>query len=171
VHFLIICFVAGICPSRLTLAQKEIANPQAIASAKSVHFEDKSGVDAVGKKALAELTKWGRFQIEQDSQKADLIVVLSTDPNLGGNLILSGGQTATIDSEGHIEEDRVPNYNKLDAVRYGFLIVTDTRSGESLWVYSERWGGLLNGFDSVGERLIKEFEKQIGRPEVPPQIG
>jgi hypothetical protein len=102
------------------LAQKEIANPKAIASARSVCFEDKSGVDAVGKKALAELNKWGRFQIEPDCRKADLIVVLSTDPNQGGKLIVSGGQTATIDSQGHIEEDPVPNYSKLQSVRYAF---------------------------------------------------
>lgn len=142
------------------LAQKEIANPKAIASAKIVCFEDKSGADTVGRKALAELSKWGRFQIEPDCQKADLIVVLSTDPNQGGNLIVSGGQTATIDSQGHIEEDRVPNYNKLQSVRYVFLTVTDARSRESLWEFSERWGGLLTGFDSVGKRLVQEFEKQ-----------
>lgn len=139
---------------------QEIANPQAIASAKTIYFEDNSGVDAVGKKALAELTKWGRFQIVQDPKEADLIILLSTDPHRGGNLIVSGGQTATIDSQGHVEEDRVPTYNKLEPVRYAFLTVTDARSGASLWDASQRWGGLLTGFDSVGEHLVKEFEKQ-----------
>ena len=159
-HLLAICFVVSFVSGSSARGQKEIANPQAIASAKTVYFEDKSGVDAVEKKASAELSKWGRFQIERNPQNADLIVVLSTNPHQGGNLILSGGQTATIDSQGHVEEDQVPTYNKLGPVRYAFLTVTDARSRENLWESSERWGGLLTGFDSVGERLVKEFEKQ-----------
>ena len=53
----------------LSQAQKEIANPQAIGSAKTIFFEDKSGVDVVGKKALAELRKWGRLQNVQDVER------------------------------------------------------------------------------------------------------
>ena len=157
---LTIWLISSLVAASSSLAQKEAANSQAIASAKTVYFEDKSGVDAVGKKATAELTRWGRFQIVQDRQKADLVILLSTDPQRGGNLIVSGGQTATIDSEGHVEEDRVPTYDKLGPVRYAFLTVTDARSSVQLWSSSKRWGGLLTGFDSVGERLVKEFEKQ-----------
>ena len=159
-HVLSICFATSLVSIASAQEQKEIANPQAIASAKTAYFEDKSGVDAVGKKAVAELSKWGRFQIVQDPKKADLIILLSTDPGQGGNLVVSGGQTATIDSQGHVEEDRVPTFNKLEPTRQAFLIVTDTRSGTNLWSSSQRWGGLLTGFDNVGEHLVQEFEKQ-----------
>jgi TonB family protein len=152
--------VGSLLAASSALSQKEFANPQAIASAKTIYFEDKSGVDAVGKKALAELSRWGRFQIVHDQRKADLFILLSTEPPRGGNLILSGGQTGTLDSGGRIEEDRVPNYNKQAPVRYAFLTVIETQTEKNLWNTSERWGGLLTGFDSVGERLIKEFEKQ-----------
>ncbi|MGB2677731.1 MAG: energy transducer TonB [Candidatus Acidiferrum sp.] len=164
-HLLAVCVVGGLAAASFVEAQGEIANPQAIVSAKTIYFEDKSGVDEVGKKASAELNKWGRFQIVQDRKKADLVVVLSTDPQRGGNLILSGGQTGTIDSRGHIEEDSVPNYNKLAPVRYAFLTVIDARTGDNLWSASQRWGGLLTGFDSAGERLVKEFEKQTQAAE------
>ena len=164
-HLAAICIVVTLLTASSAQTQKEIASPQAIASAKTIYFEDKSGVDAVGRKALAELSKWGRFQIVQDRKKADLILVLETDPHQGGNLIYSGGQTATIDSEGHIDEDTVPNYNKQAAVRYGFLTAMDPQMGKNLWSASERWGGLLTGFDSVGERLVKEFEKQTQAAE------
>ena len=146
--------------TNLALAQQEIANPQTIALAKTVYFEDKSGSAAVGKKALAELRNWGRFQIVGDPKEADLIILLTTDPEQGGNLIVSGGQTATIDSGGHVEEDPVPTYNKLQPVRHAFLIVADARTGANLWSSSQRWGGLLTGFDSVGERLVREFEQE-----------
>jgi hypothetical protein len=52
----------GTEPTRL----QEIANPRAIVSAKIIYFDDKSGSDAVAKKALAELSGWGRFQIVPD---------------------------------------------------------------------------------------------------------
>jgi TonB family protein len=158
-HLLAVCFVVSLVAASSALAQKEITDPRAIVTAKTVYFDDKSGVDAVGKKASAELSKWGRFQIAQDRKKADLIMVLSTDPQRGGNLILSG-QTGTIDSQGHVSEDPVPNYNKLAPVRYVFLTVTDARTGNALWSDSRRWGGLLTGFESAGEHLVQEFEKE-----------
>lgn len=159
IHLLPICVLAILVAAGPSQAQKEIVNPQAIASAKTIYFEDKSGVDGVGKKALAELSRWGRFKIVQNRKKADLILMLSTDPHQGGNLIYSG-QTGTIDSEGHIEADSVPNYNKQAPIRYGFLTVMEPQTGKELWSDSQRWGGLLTGFDTVGERLVKEFEKQ-----------
>jgi len=156
--------LAILVSARPSQAQKEIANSTLIASAMTIYFEDKSGVDAVGKKALAELSRWGRFKIVQEREKADLILVLSTDPHQGGNLIYSG-QTGTIDSEGHIEEDSVPNYNKQAPIRYGFLTLMEPQTGKELWSHSQRWGGLLTGFDSVGEHLVKEFEKQTETAE------
>jgi len=164
-HLLAICFVLILVAPSPVQAQKEIANPQAIASAKTIYFDDRSGVDAVGKKALAELSKWGRFQILSDRKKADLILVLSTDPKGAANLILSGGQTGSIDSGGHVEEDPVPQYNKLASVRYAFLTLVDAETGTNLWSDSQRWGGLLTGFDSVGEHLVQEFEKQTQAAE------
>jgi TonB family protein len=160
IHLSTICLVGSLLTASWTQAQQEITNSQAIVSAKTIYFEDKSGVDAVGKRASAELGKWGRFQIVADRTKADLIIALSTDPEEERNLIVSGGQTASIDPQGHVQEDSVPTYNKLEPVHYAFLIVVDARTGEKLWSASQRWGGLLNGFDSVGERLVKELEKQ-----------
>ena len=162
---LAVCFVGSLLAASSAPAQKEIANPQGIVAAKTIYFDDKSGVDPVGKKALAELSKWGRFQTVQDREKADLVIALSTDPQRGGNLIFAGGQTGTIGSEGHIEMDPVPNYQKLGPVRYAFLTVIDARTGKNLWSASQRWGGLLTGFDSVGEHLVKELEKQTQEAE------
>src|SRR6266480_587604 len=78
-RFLSICLVGNLLAASSALAQKEIANPQAIVSAKTIYFEDKSGDDAVGKKASAELSRWGRFQIVQDLKKADLLTQIRRD--------------------------------------------------------------------------------------------
>src|ERR1700730_9995661 len=123
--FLYICFILFFVLPGPTQAQREIANPQAIASAKSIYFEDKSGVAAVGEKALAELRKWGRFQIAPDGKTADLILELSADPSAANDLVFSGGQTGGIDSGGRIAEDPVPQYNKVGPVRYASLTLFD----------------------------------------------
>ena len=160
-YHLAACLISILAVASSAEAQTEVTNAQSLASAKSVYFDDKSGSAGVGKKALLELYNWGRFQIVHNPKNADLILLLTTDPDHGGNLILSGGQTGTIDSRGRVDEDPVPIYDKLEPARYAFLIVTDARSGAKVWESSQRWGGLLTGSDSAGERLVKQFEKQI----------
>ena len=158
-HLLFLAAVAGSIPPIAAQAQKHLARSPRILSAKSVYFEDKTGVDAVGNKALAQLKNWGRFQIVQDRRQADLIFMLSADPYKGGYIIRSGGQTGTVEN-GHIDEDRVPNYNRQAPVRYVFLTVIDPKTGDTLWSDSHRWGGLLTGFNTAGERLVKKLENQ-----------
>jgi len=155
-------FLAGLASSIAPIAaqpQKQLAQSPRIQSAKSVYFEDKTGVDAVGNKALAQLKRWGRFQIVQDRMKADLILRLSADPYKGGYIITSGGQTGTVEN-GHIDEDRVPNYNRQAPVRQVYLTVIDPKTGDTLWSDYHRWGGLLTGFNTAGERLVKKLENQ-----------
>ena len=142
-------------------AQKGQPPSAKIRSAESVYFDDQTGAAAVGKKAIEELKKWGRFRIANDRTEADLVMLLSSDPYTGQNVIVSGGQTGTIGPNGDVREDRVPTYGKLAPVRYAYLTVIDPRTGEALWNGSHRWGGLLTGFNSAGERLVKKFEKEI----------
>jgi len=162
-HCLLSLFFASFLAANAALAQKQLAQSPRILSAKTVYFNNQTGSDKIGKKALAQLRKWGKFQIVSDRKKADLMFLLSADPFRGGNIILSGGQTGSIDNSGHIEEDSVPNYNKQAPTRYAYLAVIDTKTGENLWSDKHRWGGLLTGFNSVGEHLIKELQKQTSK--------
>jgi hypothetical protein len=141
------------------VAQKP-AQSSRILSAKTLYFENKTGSDAVARNALAQLRKWGKFVVVPDAKRADLIFLLSADPYRGGNIILSGGQTGNVDNQGHIEEDRTPDYNKQSPTRDAYLTVIDTKTGENLWSHSHVWGGALTGFNSVGARLIKQLESQ-----------
>jgi hypothetical protein len=143
----------------LAIAQKQLAQSARILSAKSVYFNNQTGSDAVGKNALAQLKKWGRFQLVTDPTEADLIFLLSADPYKGGNIVFASGQTGSIDN-GHVTEDSIPDYNKLSPTRYAYLTVIDPKTGDNLWSHKHVWGGLLTGFNSVGERLIKELETQ-----------
>jgi len=157
--FIFACLVAPLSAH----GQKQLAKSPKILSSKTVYFEDRTGVDAVGAAALAQLKKWGRFQIVRDKKLADLIFLLSADPYNGGYIIFASGQTGTVDSGGHVQEDRVPNFNRQAPVRDAYLTVIDPKTGQNLWSDSHVWGGLLTGKNSVGEPLVKKLEKQIGR--------
>jgi len=158
-HLSVIFTFASLLGTNPAVAQKQLAQSPQMLSAKSVYFNNRSGSDAVGKNALEQLKKWGKFQLVADPKQADLVILLSADPYDGGSIIFASGQTGRID-DGHITEDSVPNYNKQSPTRYAYLTVIDRRTGDNLWSDKHLWGGLLTGFNSVGERLIKELEKQ-----------
>jgi hypothetical protein len=99
--------------------KKQAPSPK-ILSAKTVYFRDQTGSDAVRNGALDELRKWGRFQIVSEREHADLVFVLTSDPYRGGLILLAGGQTASVDVEGHVEEDAIPfSVRIFDCGRYG----------------------------------------------------
>ena len=139
--------------------QKQLAQSPRILSAKTVRFDNQTGSDAVGKKALAQLKKWGKFQILTERKQADLIFLLSADPYKGGNVTFASGQTGRVEN-GHVTEDAVPNYSKESPTRYAYLSVIDPKTGDNLWSDKHVWGGLLTGANSVGERLVRELENQ-----------
>jgi hypothetical protein len=160
---LLILVLTNLIPAVSAHAQKQLAKSPKILSAKTVYFDNQTGVDAVGNAAVAQLNKWGRFHIVQDKKAADLIFLLSADPYKGGYIIFASGQTGSMDPDGHLQEDAVPDYNRQAPVRDVYLSVIDPGSGQNLWSDSHIWGGLLTGANSAGERLVQKLRKQIGK--------
>jgi hypothetical protein len=160
VYPLVRVILVGVIATASIAAQKQPADSPQILTAKTIYFDNQTGSDAVGNNALAQLKKWGKFRVVQDRKQADLLLLLSADPYRGGNIIFSGGQTGSVENDGQINQDKVPNYNKQSPTRYAYLTVIDPKTGVRLWSAEHLWGGLLTGFNSVGERLVKELEKQ-----------
>jgi len=99
-HSFVIYVFGSLLVATPALAQRQLAQSPQILLAKSVYFENRTGSDAVGKNAVAQLKKWGKYQLVGDPRLADLIFLLSADPYKGGNIIFASGQTCTID-DGH----------------------------------------------------------------------
>jgi len=68
---LLVLVLTNLLPPISAHAQKQMAKSPKILSAKTVYFDNQTGVDAVGNAAVAQLKKWGRFQIVQDKKAAD----------------------------------------------------------------------------------------------------
>jgi len=147
------------------VAQKKLAISPRILFAKFVYFENQTGSDAVGKNAVAQLQKWGKFQIVTDPLQADLIFLLSSDPYRSGQIIFTSGQSGPVPRE--TTENPLPLRGPLfsSSTRYAYLTVIDRKTGETLWSGEHAWGGLLTGFNSAGERLVREVERQTTKLE------
>src|SRR5215472_6734145 len=63
--------VAGFLVLAPADGQKQLAQSPRILSAKTAYFVNQTGSDAVGKNALAQLKKWGKFQLVTDPKQAD----------------------------------------------------------------------------------------------------
>ena len=51
--------------------------PEMVVSAKTIYIDNQSGFANMGDRAYDELGKWGRFQIVDSADKADLVLLLS----------------------------------------------------------------------------------------------
>jgi len=154
----LLCVLLFVTP--LAVAQKQMARSPRILNAKNVYFLNRTGTDAVGTAALAQLNKWGKYKVVPDRAQADLILYLSASPYHDGDVVLASGQTGTIQDNGHIAVDPVPNFPKAPPTRFAYLAVLDAKTGENLWSDEHAWGGLLTGYNSVGARLVHKLETQ-----------
>jgi hypothetical protein len=139
-------------------AQNQPVQSPKIQSAKTIYFDDRTGADAAANAALAQLKKWGHFQIVQDRQQAELIFLLSTSAYRGGYIVPPSGSA---DSGVHVRLDPVVDSGWHAPVCACILTVIDPRTGESLWSDSHVWGGLLTGKNSACERIVKGLQSQM----------
>lgn len=136
-------------------AQDQLAQLPQFLSAKTIYLKNQTGSDVVGANAQAELKKWNRFRVVDNQKQADLVFLLSLEPYRGPD--------SQSDNNGELDNGDVghtPRWNQQKPTRYAYLTVIDPKTGMGLWTAEHIWGGLLTGFNSAGERLVKELEKQ-----------
>jgi hypothetical protein len=155
-------FATVVIPSAAR-AQDQRSDVAKLTAAKTAFFDDQSEDSAVGGAALAELKKWGRFQLVQQQSQADVIILLSIDPYHSGSAIMANGKMGVVDDNGNVVEAPVTEHKKSGSSRDAYLTVVDPKTNDPLWSDSRIWGGLLTGENSAGERLVKSLEKAVGK--------
>jgi hypothetical protein len=142
------------------LAQKQMAQSARMKAAKTAYFVDRTGADAAGAETLAQLKKWGRFQMVGDRKNADVVILFTADPYHGGEITTASGETGRME-DGTLKKDPIPNYNSAAPTRDAYLSVVDSKTGDLLWSDSHVWGGVLTGANSAGARMVKKLEKEM----------
>jgi hypothetical protein len=144
-------FIVACGPWSSAGAQKRHDVPPRLLTAKLVYFENQTGFPAVGGDAVRELQKWGRYQVVQSREEADLIFVLSSRIEADGVRSPFEDRRFGPDLSVHFR------YRPANA----YLTVDDAMTGERLWSGRHLWGGLLTGFNSAGRRLVHRLRKQV----------
>jgi len=150
---LALVFGFGFGPLASAKSPKQHLLPTKLFAAKSVYFDNQTGFAAVGADAVRELKRWGRFQVVQNRDRADLVFVLSSEEY--SESVDDLGPASKI----NFEPDWFLHFHYRPANAY--LTVIDTITGDTLWAGSHVWGGLLTGFNSAGRRLVHRLREQV----------
>ena len=148
---LVLIFILGSGYCFPANAQKSRYLPSRLLTAKLIYFDDQTGFAAVGGDAVRELEKWGRFQVVQSRDQAELVFVLSSEDESRSIANPEGDRRFGPDLSFHFR------FRPANA----YLTVDDAITGERLWSGRHLWGGLLTGFNSAGRRLIHKLRNQI----------
>jgi hypothetical protein len=155
--FTIACL--ALCTLGFAKEKNHLPLPPQITSAKSIYIDNQSGIAKLGDRAYEQLTKWGRWQVVTDRQKADLILLLSAHQYNGGYVTNTSGR---IDENGNIN---TTSDASSVTVGYTYITVVDPKTGDNLWSDSKRWGNLYTGFHSATKGLVDELMKRINEEE------
>src|ERR1700730_16446943 len=146
-QFLAILAAAAVGPS---VVAKETGRPplsRKVMKAKSVLLvcECPRAMAVAGNRASRELKLWGRFQIVEHRDEADIVLLLSANPYLGDYVTRDGPDKRPV------------------SVDITFLTAIDPNTGENLWSDSRRWGSwrVDGATKDLIDELRGEMEEQI----------
>ena len=153
VHLLVMIFLSA-CAVRVA-AQPTIL-PEAVTSAHSVFLVNETGFAELQNTAVLELNKWGRFEIAESREKADLVLSLSSGTHVRA---LPDGQYPRPTGLNAFTEDAVPKGHTRVAL-------LDPKTGATLWsdLRKTEGGKVKNGHLLDGLReAFDNYEKSRGK--------
>lgn len=127
---LLLLLINVVSPGRAEAGNTPNSVPQSVLNAKSVYVENLTTDAQLQTAIYADLTKWGRYQIVDATQKADLILRLSN-----GNIVrfVSGDAANSPATETKAANSAPPAAD--ESVPPGFTRITlvDPKTGNPLW--------------------------------------
>jgi hypothetical protein len=125
--------------------------PATVLSAKTIYVENETADAQFQNSAYTELTKWGRLQIVDSLQKADMVLRLS-----------NGNHVRPVTAE-ELDSPSAAKFAEGDTVPPGFIRITlvEAKSGNSLWSDQKKNNGsqppraMLEGLRNAFEQLEK----------------
>ena len=133
----------GWLPSAIGQSEVRYPLPTKVMQAKSalIVCECPRGLAVAEPRARVELLRWGRFQVVERREQADLVFLLSGNQYLGDYLTRDGPDKRPI------------------SVDFTILTLVDPTTGQNLWSDSRRWGAWR--VDHATKDLISELKDQI----------
>lgn len=142
--------------------EKHAPLPQEVLTAKTLYLDNRSGFANLGDRAYDELNKWGRFQIVDSADKADLVLLLSTSAYVGGYVTRTSHSThGTVDDSGDVNlEGKSSSRTRPVTVNLSHITLINPKNGANLWSDQKPWG-----WKSATRGLVKELRDRIAEQE------
>jgi len=132
------------------------ALPQAVVAAHTIFIENETGFSELQYTAMLELNKWGRFELADSREKADLVMVLSSGTHVHA---IPDGQFPRTTGLNAFSEDTVPKGHTR-------IALVDPKSGATLWsdLHKTESGKVKNGHLLDGLReAFDDYDKGKNR--------
>jgi hypothetical protein len=164
---LMLVIFAVLTAAALTNAQEpskpSIAPDARIAAAHSVFLRNAGGSDIPFEVISTSFSEWGRFTVEEDATKADLIVEVASPDDGRKKKEENGG--LKVGGSGHRSEApaAAPASTRSDVL----MTVRDGKNKVALWSATEQPKGVEKGmskedkFAAAGARLMARFKEKI----------
>jgi hypothetical protein len=151
--------------------------PQQIMTAKTIYIDNRSGLSEVGDKAYDEIKKWGRYQVVDSPEKADIVFLLSAQEYIGGYTTNTyHNTTGTVNYSGTTNSQTSGSNTygatngsaSVNAQTYGsstsraivkgttYVTLLDPKNGTTLWSDAHAWG-----LKSATRGLVKELRDRV----------
>lgn len=133
--------------------------PAKMLTAKTVYIQNESGQPAVADKAYTELKQWGRYQLVDTKEKADLVFLFTlaysrTEHNTSDYISLYNSQTGAYTS------GSVPGGSTTTTWTYTQLRVVDPNTSVTLWADERVWLRKHSATDELMDSLRQRVEEQ-----------
>jgi hypothetical protein len=136
--------------------------PRQLMTAKAIFIDNRSGFADIGDRAYDELKKWGRFQVVDSAEKADVVLLFSANEYVSGYSSNSYHNTSgNVSDSGNINAQTYGRTSS-NAVVSGrtYVTVVDPKNGASLWSDSRSWG-----WRSATRGLVKDLRERMEQQE------
>ena len=149
--------LASICLTGLA-KDRHLPLPPQVMNAKTVYIDNQSGLAVLGDRAYQEINEWGRLQVVQDRNQADLIFLLSSHEQISG-----ARHTGNVGPTGNISATSRTTVSAASG-----LIALNAKTGDSLWTDSK---GAAPFRKPAIKRAIDELRRRIEEQEFPGTHG
>ena len=131
--------------------------PDKIVKAKTALLVNQSGTARFGDDLYQQIVAWNRWQVVTDSDKADLVLVLSPSDTVP---VVVSSASATASGQ-TVYATGVTAGGNMETQQW-HLYVMDAKTGENLWRADTSMGGKLwRSWGSIAKSLLADIQKRM----------
>lgn len=132
--------------------------PAKVLQGKTIFIDNQSGWSEMADKAYSTLKGWGRYQIVDAKEKADLIVILSViEAQEDGN---QSSWVSTYNTKTGVWTHGTVSTPTMSTVRFSEIKLIDRISGDPLWSDRKEWSKKHSATQVLIESLRQRVEEQ-----------